>query len=86
MWFCKKKVTFNNKIFVYIIPSFYNDLMREELWWSRSDFILALNSCDEEIRNLINIHPNMDFKCAKKLLYQPNNICYDANNFEEISS
>jgi len=81
MWFSKKKVTFDNIVNVYIIPSFFTDLTREQLWWNRKDYCIAISSCNQEIKNLIAIHPNMDLKCAKKLLYQPNNISYDPNNF-----
>ena len=77
----KKIVKFNifNELFI-INP--YNDYEVYELWWNYLDYLEAIKSSKVEIQNLLNIHPSMEIKQAKKLLYQPNNICYDLNNFE----
>jgi hypothetical protein len=81
MWYNYKKVTFNKIIEVYIIPSFFTNIDKLNLWWNKNDVNNAVFSCKTEIANLIEIHPQMEIKYARKLLYQPNNISYDPNNF-----
>lgn len=77
----KKQVKFKNIVNVMLFPYCKNDNEKYDLWWNNYDLNLAMNSCNNEIKRLMNIHPNMNKIQAIKLLYQPNNICYDSNNF-----
>jgi P pilus assembly chaperone PapD len=77
----KKNVTFSEINQLFFIESYnYKDIYT--LWWSNFDNLESIKSSRKEINNLLNIHPSMNIKHAKKLLYQPNNICYDPNNFD----
>lgn len=66
--------------------SFWIEKYNEEdiymLWWSYLDNVKSMKDSKKEINNLLSIHPSMNIQQAKKLLYQPNNISYDPNNFE----
>jgi hypothetical protein len=76
-----KKVHFSTWILVYPNP---NSLITDNvgyLWWSENDKLAAYYAMNKEIRTLRDIHPTMTIKQAIKLLYQPNNIVYDKNNF-----
>jgi hypothetical protein len=78
----QKKVKFATWILVYPNP---NSLITDNisyLWWTENDKLAACYAMNKEIRSLQHIHPNMTIKQAMKLLYQPNNIVYDKNNFE----
>jgi hypothetical protein len=74
-----KKVNFNRKINVILIPTLRNTSFKDELWWSESDLNNARNSSLFELNTLIQRHHNLNFKDAQKLLYQP--LSYDKNNF-----
>jgi hypothetical protein len=80
-----KKVRFNNKIYVYLIPSYkdieYNKLIND-IWWNSYDYKIAVETQKKEINELMLRHRGMRYKDAIKLLYQPNNIRYDPSNFE----
>lgn len=75
-----KKVSFSNIYYIHIIPkndNMYNDV----LWWNDVDRLNAVNDTLADIKRLLDIHPDMDVHQVKKLLFQPNNIIYDGNNF-----
>ena len=78
-----KKITFSDYTNIMYIP--YNDdyKSKSKLWWSDIDIYLFKKSSINEIKNLMNRHPNMKYKDASKLLYQPGNmtIKYDETNF-----
>ena len=76
-----KKVTFNDIIYIHLIP-YYNEIIKsnDDIWWNDNDFLNASHDASEKIKNLLNIHPFMTYKQAKKILYSP--ICYDKNNFD----
>lgn len=74
-----KKVNFNNKIKVILVPTLRNISFKDELWWSERDLYNAQQTSFIELNKLIQRHPNLTFKEAQKLLYQP--FSYDKNNF-----
>ena len=78
----RKRVNFQNIIRVRYIPN-YNDICDcSNLWWSNVDKQIAMIFMNNEINNLIRIHPSMTKAQAMKLLYQPNNLrYYDPSNF-----
>jgi hypothetical protein len=74
-----KKVNFNNKIKVILVPTLRNVSFKNELWWTEHDLDNARRASFTELNTLIQRHPKLDFKEAQKLLYQP--LSYDKNNF-----
>lgn len=77
-----RRVIFKNIIKVHLIHSNYNNNTDKlQLWWSGDDFYFATKNANDEINRLMTIHPSMERKYALKLLYQPNNISYDPDNF-----
>jgi hypothetical protein len=78
----KKHVLFENikKIYILYKNNIHNDVKRD-LWWNDDDYLDAKKTANEEINRLMSIHPSMERKYALKLLYQPNNISYDPDNF-----
>ena len=83
--FCKKykkKIKFNNIVNVILIPditTFFD--IKNLLWWNESDLLNSVNTARNELHNLINRNPSMTLSQAKKLLYQPNNISFNEENF-----
>jgi hypothetical protein len=77
----KKKVHFSKYIREISNPTYIEESSFKNLWWSQLDKYTACYMMKLEIHNLQKIHPSMTIKQAMKLLYQPNNICYDPNNF-----
>ena len=76
------RVTFNNVRYLYLIPTSSElSLYKDELWWSNNDLKLFMLNAINEIKILKNKHPFIQKKDILKLLYQPNNISYDENNF-----
>lgn len=75
----KKKVRFDG-VTIFLIP-YTKDKTGEVLWWTTEDHVIAKVSAREEIMRLINIHKSMLLRDALKLLYQPNNISYNEDNF-----
>ena len=75
----KKKVRFNG-FTIFLIP-YTKDGTSDELWWSEEDQFIAKVNAREEIIRLINIHKYITLKDVIKLLYQPNNISYNEDNF-----
>ncbi|NDA89608.1 MAG: hypothetical protein EBY20_01675 [Alphaproteobacteria bacterium] len=79
----KKQVRFNTKKYIYIIPYLTEYITQNELWWSQNEKEEAKKSAFEEINRLRSIHTTINLRDALRLLYQPNNITYNKNNFEE---
>jgi hypothetical protein len=76
----KKVVRFDRATIHLIRPT--KDDAECELWWSIEDHINAKQSCFREIDRIKLIHGrNMTLSVALKLLYQPNNITYNEENF-----
>jgi hypothetical protein len=75
----KKKVRFNG--FTIFLVSYTKERAEETLWWSEEDHFIAKVAAREEIMRLINIHKYISLKDVLKLLYQPNNISYNEDNF-----
>jgi hypothetical protein len=82
MNFKKKRVVFENikKIYILYNNNIHNDV-KKDLWWNDDDFSYAKKTANDEINRLMTIHPSMERKYALKLLYQPNNISYNPENF-----
>lgn len=78
-----KKVRFEKYINIKLIPVYYEIENYDTLWWNQIDIINNFTISYNEIIRLLKIHPFMEKKQAIKLLYQPNNISYDPNNFSE---
>lgn len=74
-----KKVKFNKIVKVILIPSLKNVSFKNELWWSEIDMYNAEYTSFKELNKLILRHRGLDFKLAKKILYQP--LSYDKDNF-----
>ena len=75
-------VKFSEKIVsTHLVPC-YDDSEKQNLWWSCLDRYNAALLSFREIQTLLNRHPYMTYREAKKLLYQPNNISYNECNFE----
>jgi hypothetical protein len=76
-----KKVRFSRVTYTVYIQPIYD--IKENLWWSQYDHLHASNKSLLELKELMNRHPLMTIKQARKLLYQPNNLSiYDPSNFE----
>ena len=78
-----KKVRFEKYVYIKLIPVYYEIENYDTLWWNQIDIINNFKISYNEIIRLLEIHPFMEKKQAMKLLYQPNNISYDPNNFSE---
>jgi len=76
-----KKVSFSQILNIYLIPMIDEFMNYQDLWWSDEDLIEMKKSAIVELKKIMEINPFMELKHAKKLLYQPNNICYDPANF-----
>ena len=77
----KKHVSFNTESYVYIIPYLTEYITSNELWWSLKEQEESKKSVFEEINRLKRVHPTITLRDALTLLYQPNNIAYNAKNF-----
>jgi hypothetical protein len=79
-----KKLRFDIFSDVFIIDTFIDTT--NSLWWSQTDLYNFKISCINEIHTLMRRHWQMNFKEAKKLLYQPGNmtIIYDEHNFSSF--
>jgi hypothetical protein len=80
-----KKVRFSNYCKIHLISnnnSNNNSYDICDIWYTENELIYFKNSALNEIFNLMKHHKSMTYKYAIKLLYQPNNICYDIDNFE----
>lgn len=77
----KKRVSFNTTKYIYIIPYLTEYSTSNELWWSLKEQTESKKSVFEEINRLKRVHPTITLRDALTLLYQPNNIVYNAENF-----
>jgi hypothetical protein len=78
----RKRVNFQNIIRVRYIPKYIDICDCRDIWWTEVDRRVAMIFMNSEINTLLRIHPSMNIKQAKKLLYQPNNLrYYDPTNF-----
>ena len=75
-----KKVRFTESNKIHLIP-FENEYIFH-IWYSENELLYFKKTAVKEILELIKRHDSMTYKDAIKLLYQPNNISYDMNNFE----
>jgi len=80
-----KKVSFSQYVNVHLIPQKEELKEHFDLWLSENDFANSYKMAINELKRLLEIHPFMKLWEAKKLLYQPNNIRYDPNNFIDYS-
>jgi len=78
----KKRVSFNTTKYIYIIPYLTEYISSNELWWSQKEQEESKKTVFEEINRLKSVHPTITLRDALTLLYQPNNITYNKNNFE----
>lgn len=78
----KKTVSFNTEKYIHIIPYLTEYISPTELWWSQNEHTESIKSAFEEINRLKLIHKSIKLTDALRLLYQPNNITYNKNNFE----
>jgi hypothetical protein len=78
-----KKIKFNMVKYVMLIPSRreFDDNMKKTLWWNNFDYNNFRFSALYEIQQIMLRHNDMHIKDAIRLLYQPNNIKFDKNNF-----
>ena len=69
----KKRVSFNNKIHIIIIPNIddykYNKII-DLLWWSDDDYNIFKNEAIKELNIILQNNKIMDINQAKNLLYQ----------------
>jgi hypothetical protein len=75
----KKRVDFSVFRDVIILPKISETCDSIDIWWSTTDRVNACKSMTLEIHDLQKKYPDMTYKQAVKLLYQPNNICYYEN-------
>lgn len=73
-----KKIIFNKYVSVVLIPSIkdMDDEMSSKLWWNKIDYINFRISSKAEIDVFLNIHKELNYKDAIRLLYQHGIICY----------
>ena len=77
----KEKVVRFDRANIYLIR-YTKDDAECNLWWTYEDQIEAQKSCFREIDRIKLIHGrSMSQSDAIKLLYQPNNITYNEENF-----
>jgi hypothetical protein len=75
MIYASKRVSFKNNVHMrYTLNLDDYLLIKNTIWWSDDDYLEAEKSARSELNRLITIHPQMSFKDAKTLLYQPNNL------------
>ena len=76
-----KKVTFNCEVYCILIPTRMElSFLKDDLWWSETDYTSFFYSAKTEINDFISENPFTNLRDAKKMLYQPNSI-YDDNDF-----
>jgi hypothetical protein len=75
----KKKVRFN-KATIFLVPNI-KEQTTEILWWSLEEEAESKKNALVEINRLRSIHKTITLRDALTLLYQPNNIVYNAENF-----
>ena len=80
----KKKIKFSSLVRVQFIPFFYEENI-PSLWWTPYELMDFKMQATKEIMELKQKHPHISILDAQKLLYQPNNISYDENNFSHYN-
>ena len=76
-----KKVTFNCEVYCILIPTRMElSFLKDDLWWSETDYTSFFYSAKTEINDFISENPFTNLRDAKKMLYQPNSI-YGDNDF-----
>lgn len=76
-----KKITFSPIVNVKLIPFYHEIIHYPSLWWTPSELMDFRIQSTNEMMELKQKHPYIALSDAQKLLYQPNNISYDENNF-----
>ena len=77
----KKNIQFSKYIYIYLIPTCRELINYKNLWWTEDELINCRVNASREIMELKNRLPSASMDDAKKLLYQPNNITYNEDNF-----
>ena len=77
----KKNIKFSSIVKVKLIPFYYEINHFSCLWWTSGELMDFRVQATKEIMDLKQKHPFISLEDAQKLLYQPNNISYDKNNF-----
>lgn len=74
-----KKINFNKIVSAILIPSIkdMDDEMRSKLWWNKIDYMEFCISSKAEIDMFLNIHKDLKYRDATRLLYQHGIICYE---------
>ncbi len=74
-----KKIKFNKIVSAILIPSIkdMDDEMRSKLWWNKVDYTEFYVSSKAEIDMFLNLHKDLKYKDAIRLLYQHSLICYE---------
>jgi len=67
----KKRVDFSVFRDVIIVPKISETCDSIDIWWSNTDKVNACKSMTLEIHELQKKYPEMSYKQAMKLLYQP---------------
>ena len=67
-----KRIRFHNLVNVVLIPSNSDmESIKNEIWWSKVDYVEFYVSAQNELRDFIGQHFPMNRYHAMKLLYQP---------------
>lgn len=77
----KKNIQFSKYIYIHLIPTYRELINYKNLWWTEDELINCRVNASREIMELKNRLPSASMDDAKKLLYQPNNITYNEDNF-----
>jgi len=80
----KKEVSFSDTVHVCLIPTrnmLKESKLCETLWWSNEDYVQFKSDFIQELKEMLEKFPNISPRDSVKLLYQPDNICYDETNF-----
>lgn len=76
-----KKITFSSVVNVKLIPFYHEIIHYPSLWWTPSELMDFRIQSTKEMMELKQKHPYIALSDAQKLLYQPNNISFNENNF-----
>ena len=68
----RRKIKFNSVVNVVLIPCVKEmESMKNDLWWSKTDYASFYMSSCKELRDFMREHSLLDKTNAIKLLYQP---------------
>lgn len=81
----KKNIKISSIVFVKLIPYYHEKNHFPTLWWTPCELMDFRVQATKEIMELKKKHPFISIQDAQKLLYQPNNISYDKNNFSHYN-